>query len=190
MKDSNGTFSSELKELAKKNGLPVVYDLGSGSMLNTEDYMQAHEPTVQEALANGSDIVCFSGDKLLGGPQAGIILGKKPFIDRLRQHPLMRVIRIDKMVAMALSATLKHYLQKEAEERIPVWQMIAASLEEIESRAGSVVKKLKKAGITAGIIDGSSMVGGGSLPEQTLPTRLQARSPRYTYMAREPGQGT
>ena len=169
---------SELKALAKKHGLPVVYDLGSGAMLNTEDFMPAHEPMVQEALADGSDVVCFSGDKLLGGPQAGIILGKKSLVNRLRQHPLMRVIRIDKMVVVALAATLKHYLQKEAVEKIPVWQMMAISLEEIESRAKSVVKKLTRAGITASIIDGRSMVGGGSLPDQTLPTRLVAvRSP-------------
>ena len=169
----------ELKALAKKHGLSVVYDLGSGAMLNTENFMPAHEPMVQEALADGSDVVCFSGDKLLGGPQAGIILGKKSLVDRLRQHPLMRVIRIDKMVAVALAATLKHYLQKEAVEKIPVWQMMATSLEEIESRAESVVKKLTRAGITASIIDGSSMVGGGSLPDQTLPTRLVAVRPPY-----------
>ncbi len=169
----------ELKALGKKYKLPVVYDLGSGAMLNTEDFVLAHEPTVQEALADGSDVVCFSGDKLLGGPQAGIILGKKSYIDRLRQHPLMRVIRIDKMVAVSLAATLKHYLQKEAMEKIPVWQMISTSLEDIEHRAKSVVKELKEAGIKASIIDGSSMVGGGSLPEQTLPTRLIAIDPSY-----------
>ncbi len=170
---------SELKALGKKNDLPVVYDLGSGAMLNTEDFMSAHEPTVREALADGSDVVCFSGDKLLGGPQAGIILGKKSYVDRLRQHPLMRVIRIDKMAAAALAATLKHYLQKEAVQKIPVWQMIATSLEEIETRAKAVVKKLAEIGITTSIIDGSSMVGGGSLPDQTIPTRLVAIKPPY-----------
>jgi L-seryl-tRNA(Ser) seleniumtransferase len=169
----------ELKTLGKKHDLPVVYDLGSGAMLNTEEFMSAHEPTVREALADGSDVVCFSGDKLLGGPQAGIILGKKSYVDRLRQHPLMRVIRIDKMAAAALAATLKHYLQKEAVQKIPVWQMIAASPEEIETRAKAVVKKLAEIGITASIIDGSSMVGGGSLPDQTIPTRLVAIKPPY-----------
>ena len=176
---THSVSTSELKALGKKHDLPVIYDLGSGAMLNTEDFMSAHEPTVQEALADGSDVVCFSGDKLLGGPQAGIILGKKSCVGKLRSHPLMRVIRIDKMVAAALAVTLKHYLQKEAVEKIPVWQMIAASLEEIESRAESVVKKLAEVGIIAGIIDGSSMVGGGSLPDQTLPTRLVAIKPPY-----------
>lgn len=172
--------TSELKKLGIKHDLPVIYDLGSGAMLNTEDFLLAHEPTVQEALADGSDVVCFSGDKLLGGPQAGIILGKKSYIDKLRSHPLMRVIRIDKMVAAALAATLKHYLQKEAVEKIPIWQMISASLEEIESRAEAVVKKLADVGITAAIIDGGSMVGGGSLPDQTIPTRLVAIKPPYS----------
>ncbi len=171
---------SELKALGQEYNLPVVYDLGSGAMLNTEDYIAAHEPTVQEALANGSDIVCFSGDKLLGGPQSGIILGEKPSIDRMRKHPLMRVIRIDKMTAVALVATLKHYLQKEAVEKIPVWQMIATNLKDIESRAQFVVKKLGEAGIPASVIDGSSMVGGGSLPDQSLPTRLVAIKPQYS----------
>ncbi|UCE97247.1 MAG: L-seryl-tRNA(Sec) selenium transferase [Dehalococcoidia bacterium] len=170
----------ELKALGQKHNLPVVYDLGSGAMLNTEDYIEAHEPTVQEALVDGSDIVCFSGDKLLGGPQSGIILGDKPSIDKMRKHPLMRVIRIDKMTATALAATLKHYLQKEAVEKIPVWQMIAANLEEIESRAQFVVKKLGAAGIKASVINGKSMVGGGSLPDQSLPTRLVAIKPQYS----------
>jgi L-seryl-tRNA(Ser) seleniumtransferase len=170
---------SELKTLAKKHNLLVIYDLGSGSILNTEDFMSAHEPTVQEALSAGSDVVCFSGDKLLGGPQAGIILGKKTIIDKLRQHPLMRVIRIDKMGTIALAATLKHYLQKEAVEKIPVWQMIAANLKDIGHRAESIVKQLTRAGIKANTIDGSSMVGGGSLPDQTLPTRLVAINPSY-----------
>ncbi|MFH1662671.1 MAG: L-seryl-tRNA(Sec) selenium transferase [Chloroflexota bacterium] len=179
---THSVSTPKLKALGKKHDLPVVYDLGSGAMLNTEDFIQAHEPTVQEALADGSDVICFSGDKLLGGPQAGIILGKKSCVDRLRQHPLMRVIRIDKMVAVALAATAKHYLQKEAVEKIPVWQMIAASIEEIESRAEAVVKKLAEVGITAGIIDGSSMVGGGSLPDQTIPTKLIAVSPPYSVV--------
>ncbi len=171
--------NSEMKALGAKHDLPVVYDLGSGALLNTENFMLEHEPTVQEALADSVDVVCFSGDKLLGGPQAGIILGEKSCVDRLRKHPLMRVIRIDRMVAVALGATLRHYLQKEAVEEIPVWQMIAASLQELESRAKSVIKKLARAGIIASIQDGSSMVGGGSLPEQTLATKIVAVKSPY-----------
>ena len=176
---THSVSASELKALGVKHGLPVVYDLGSGALLNTESFMLEHEPTVQEALADGVDVVCFSGDKLLGGPQAGIILGKKSCIDRLHGHPLLRVIRIDKMVAVALGATLRHYLQKEAVEKVPVWQMIAASVQGLESRAKSVVKKLTKAGITASMQDGRSMVGGGSLPEQALATKIVAVKPLY-----------
>jgi len=173
------TGISELKPLALKNGLPLVYDIGSGALLNTEDFKLGHEPTVQEALADGADIICFSGDKLLGGPQAGIILGRKEYVDKLRRHPLMRVIRIDKLTAAALAATARHYLQKEATDKIPVWQMIAATIEGIETRAKLVVKKLVQAGLAAEIRDGSSMVGGGSLPEESLPTKLVAVKPPY-----------
>ena len=169
----------ELKMLGGKYGLPVVYDLGSGALLNTESFMLEHEPTVQEAIADGADLVCFSGDKLLGGPQSGIILGKKSYLDRLRRHSLMRVVRIDKMSAVALEATLRHYLKKEAVAKIPVWQMIACKVEELTLRAESVVKSLGQAGITALVRDGTSMVGGGSLPDQTLATKLVAIKPPY-----------
>ena len=173
------TGVSELKTLALKNSLPLVYDIGSGALLNTEDFGLGHEPTVQEALVDGADIACFSGDKLLGGPQAGIILGKKEYVDKLRHHPLMRVIRIDKLTVAALAATVRHYLQKEAVEKIPVWQMIAATIERIETRAKLIAKKLAQAGLAAEIRDGSSMVGGGSLPEESLPTKLVAVKPPY-----------
>lgn len=168
---------AQLKALGKKHNLPVVYDLGSGALLNTEDFGLEHEQTVQQALADKADIVCFSGDKLLGGPQAGIILGDKEYVDRLRKHPLMRVMRIDKMTAAALGATVKHYLQKEAVEEIPIWRMIALSLEEIGSRAKTVVDRLKEAGIKAEIGEGQSTVGGGSLPDQTLPTKIITLKP-------------
>jgi L-seryl-tRNA(Ser) seleniumtransferase len=170
---------AQLKALAERHNLPVVYDLGSGALLNTEDFGLEHELTVQQALADGADIVCFSGDKLLGGPQAGIILGRKEYVDQLRKHPLMRVIRIDKMTAVALGATIRHYLQKEAVVEIPIWKMITAGLDEIESRAKSVTASLKAAGITAEVVDGSSTVGGGSLPDQTLPTKVVAIRPPY-----------
>ncbi|GAI94064.1 unnamed protein product, partial [marine sediment metagenome] len=131
----------QLGELGVKYDLPVVYDLGSGALLNTEDFGLGHEPTVQEALAGGADLVCFSGDKLLGGPQAGIILGKKLHLDKLRGHPLLRVIRIDKMSSAALGATVKHYLAKEAAAEIPVWQMMAATIARLEARAQAIVKR-------------------------------------------------
>jgi len=176
---AHSVSTSELKSLGSKYSLPVVYDLGSGALLATEDFMLEHEPMVQDALADGADLVCFSGDKLLGGPQSGIILGKKSYLDKLRTHPLLRIVRIDKMVAVTLEATIKHYLKKEAVAKIPVWRMMAASIQELNSRAESVVKELTKAGIVAKIQDGSSMVGGGSLPEQTLATKLVAIKPLY-----------
>ena len=162
----------QLGALGVKYDLPVVYDLGSGALLNTEDFGLGHEPTVQEALAGGADLVCFSGDKLLGGPQAGIILGKKLHLDKLRGHPLLRVTRIDKMSSAALGATVKHYLVKEAAAEIPVWQMMAATIARLEARAQAIVKRLIQAGIKAEVRDGNSMVGGGSLPGQSLASKL------------------
>ncbi len=163
----------ELKELAKNFDLPLVYDLGSGAIADTKDYGMSHEPTVAEALASGADIVCISGDKLLGGPQCGIILGKKNIIDRLRKHPLLRAVRVDKYAAIALSATLLHYLKGEAGE-LPVYKMMGLPLESLGERCQSLVEKLAVAGVAAEVIDGQSLAGGGSLPDETLPTKLVA----------------
>jgi L-seryl-tRNA(Ser) seleniumtransferase len=167
---------AELAALGQKHNLPLVYDLGSGALLDTADYGLAHEPMVPEALASGVDVLCFSGDKLLGGPQAGIIVGKKKYIEPLLKHPLLRVIRLDKLSAVALEATLKLYLDK-AITRIPVWRMMGITSAELDRRAKCLVKKLDAAGIKAEVIDGRSMVGGGSLPAQDLPTRLVALKP-------------
>ncbi len=176
---SHSVATSELKALAASYDLPLVYDLGSGALLASEDFRLEHEPTVQEALADGADVVCFSGDKLLGGPQSGVILGKKPYLDRLRNHPLLRTVRIDKMTVWALEASLLHYLRKEAESEIPVWRMMGYGLQELEPRAEAIANKLTQAGIAAEVIEGTSMVGGGSLPDQTLPTKLVAIKPPY-----------
>ncbi len=162
----------ELAGLARKRGLPLVYDLGSGAMLDTADFGLEHEPTVEETLRDGADVVCFSGDKLLGGPQAGIIAGKRNLIQPLLNHPLMRVIRLDKLSAAALEATVKSYLDKTAVDDIPVWRMMAATYADLTLRAGAVVRKLKAVDIAAAVKEGKSMVGGGTLPEQSLPTAL------------------
>ena len=127
-------FTSEpgLAEIAAAGppaGRRVMDDLGSGALLDTARFGLAHEPMVQESLAAGADLVCFSGDKLLGGPQAGIILGKAELIARIKKHPLARAVRADKLCLAALSATLLHYLKDEAEREIPVWQMIARTAE-------------------------------------------------------------
>lgn len=151
---------------AHKAGLWFFDDLGSGALLDTSPYGLKHEPMVQESLAAGADLVCFSGDKLLGGPQAGIILGKKELIDRMKVHPLARAIRTDKMALAALTATLDHYIKGEAQNCVPVWKMISSDVSEIRERA----EKWQKAIERGEVIPSKSMVGGGSLPGETLPT--------------------
>jgi L-seryl-tRNA(Ser) seleniumtransferase len=159
----------ELTALGEKYGLPVLDDLGSGCFLDTEQFGLAHEPTVQESIAAGAGLACSSGDKLVGGPQAGIIVGKKELVDKLKKHPLARAVRIDKVRIAGLWATLLHYLRGEATEKIPAWRMISTPVGEIEKRAKIWVEAL---GTQAQVIDGESMTGGGSLPGSTLPTKL------------------
>ncbi len=164
----------ELTHLAHKRGLLVMNDLGSGCLLPSERYGLAHEPTPQESIAVGSDIVCFSGDKLLGGPQAGILVGKAEVLAHLAKHPLMRAIRIDKMTLAALEATLRHYERGQAETHIPVWRMITMPIEAIRQRATGWMAALHTHGIAARLQDGQSTIGGGSLPGETQPTTLLA----------------
>jgi L-seryl-tRNA(Ser) seleniumtransferase len=165
---------SELVALAAEHDLPVVDDLGSGTLLDTAQFGMTHEPTVQESVEAGAAVVCFSGDKLLGGPQAGIIVGQAKYVNPLKRHPLARALRADKLCLAGLQATLLPYTKDEAVEQIPIWRMIAASLEEIERRARRWRRALRRAGIVVEIVDGESTVGGGSLPGETLPTRLVA----------------
>jgi L-seryl-tRNA(Ser) seleniumtransferase len=122
-------------------------------------------------------VVCFSGDKLMGGPQAGIIVGKKTLITAMLKHPLLRVVRLDKLSAMMLEATVKLYLEGSAEQNVPVWQMMGLDADSIDERARLLADRLNEMGIHASVRDGRSMVGGGSLPEQSLPTRLVAVKP-------------
>jgi L-seryl-tRNA(Ser) seleniumtransferase len=164
----------QLVELGQAHGLPVMDDLGSGALLDTAEFGLAHEPTVQESLAAGAAVTCFSGDKLLGGPQAGIIVGPADTVDPLKRHPLARALRPDKLCLAGLQATLMHYLKDEALEEVPVWRMIAMPMAEIERRARAWQEQLRSAGGSAEVIDGRSTVGGGSLPGETLPTRLLA----------------
>jgi L-seryl-tRNA(Ser) seleniumtransferase len=156
----------ELVELGEKHNLPVLDDLGSGALFDTARFGLGHEPSVQESLQSGAAVIAFSGDKLLGGPQAGILVGQKRYIDELRQYPLARAVRPDKLCLAALSATLRHYLQGEAIEEIPVWRMIAAGEGEIKERATAWQRSLR----TGEVLADRSTVGGGSLPEETLPT--------------------
>jgi L-seryl-tRNA(Ser) seleniumtransferase len=165
---------TELAELARQDGILLLYDQGSGALLDTEPYGLEPEPTVLDGLAAGCDVVCFSGDKLLGGPQAGILCGRAALIDRIKRHPLARAVRADKMALAALSATLTHYLADQALTAIPVWRMIARPLTEIEAEAVAWANRLQAAGIAAQVMDGRSTVGGGSLPGTSLSTRLVA----------------
>jgi L-seryl-tRNA(Ser) seleniumtransferase len=163
-----------LAELAHQHGLLLLDDLGSGCLLASERFGLGHEPMPQESIAAGADVVCFSGDKLLGGPQAGILVGKASVLERIGRHPLMRAVRIDKMTLAALETTLRHYQREEAETHIPIWRMISASPARIASRARSWVSKLQNHGILARTQPGESTIGGGSLPGETLPTTLLA----------------
>ena len=160
----------DIVTVAHLAGIPFVDDLGSGTLLDTSDFGLGHEPMIQESLAAEVDLVCFSGDKLLGGPQAGIILGKSNLVNKLKKHPLARAIRADKLCLSALSATLLHYLKSEALTEIPVWSMISQPLDKIHERAKVLVESLGQ----GNIIEGKSTVGGGSLPGETLPTWLVA----------------
>lgn len=161
---------AEIVGVAHQADLPVVDDLGSGSLLDTDRFGLAHEPTIQESLAAGVDLVCFSGDKLLGGPQAGIILGRGDLIAKLKKHPLARAVRADKLCLAALTATLLHYLKNEAETEIPIWRMVSTGPEQLRQRAISWKEALGR----GEILEGDSTIGGGSLPGETLPTFLLA----------------
>jgi L-seryl-tRNA(Ser) seleniumtransferase len=160
----------DLADLARRAEVPFVDDLGSGTLLATEAYGLGHEPMVQESLEAGADLVSFSGDKLLGGPQAGVIVGREDLIARLKVHPLARAVRADKLCLAGLTATLQHYLKDEAVRKIPVWRMIATPLQDLEARAVRWSGELGQGEVTPG----ESTVGGGSLPGETLPTRLLA----------------
>lgn len=165
---------NELVDVAKQHGLLAIEDLGSGCLLDTTAFGLAHEPTVQEAIAQGADLVCFSGDKLLGAPQAGMVVGRADLIALLKTHPLARALRVDKTTIAGLQANLLHYLRGEATEKVPVWRMISLSVDKLQARADSWVERLRSWGVEAEVIPGLSTVGGGSLPGETLPTRLVA----------------
>ena len=160
-----------LAGLARERDVLLLDDVGSGSLLDVRAFGLAGEPRVQESVAAGADAVLFSGDKLLGGPQAGLIVGRAALLARLRRHPLMRALRPDKVTIAALGATLLHYVRGEAEREIPVWRMIAAQPADLEARARAWLARLAHAeGVQASVEPAASTVGGGSLPGETLPT--------------------
>ena len=166
------TESVDLEDLAKLAVRYNVYlfdDLGSGCLLDTTQFGLGYEPRVQDSVAAGASLAFFSGDKLLGGPQAGLIVGQRDLIEQLKRHPLARALRVDKITIGALNATLLHYIKGEAADKVPVWRMISMPLSEIEQRANGWAQSV---GTGAEVIDGKSTIGGGSLPEETLPTKL------------------
>ncbi|MFQ5577557.1 MAG: L-seryl-tRNA(Sec) selenium transferase [Anaerolineae bacterium] len=165
---------AELVDLGRQNGIPVMDDLGSGTLLDTAPFGLAHEPTIQESIAAGAALVTASGDKLLGGPQAGLIMGRADIVKTLKRHPLIRAVRVDKTTLAALQATLLAYLEDNALNEIPVWQMIAAEPGVLNRRAKTWRRAVAQLGLAAEVIDASSTVGGGSLPGQQLPTRALA----------------
>jgi L-seryl-tRNA(Ser) seleniumtransferase len=165
---------AEMATLAHERDLILIDDLGSGALLDTADYGLMHEPTVGESVSAGADIVCFSGDKLLGGPQAGLIVGRADLLAQVRHHPWARAVRMDKVALAGLQATLTHYLKDEATEQIPVWQMISRPAADIKRQARRWVREWRGAGLSAEVIEGLSTIGGGSLPGGTLPTWLAA----------------
>lgn len=171
----------DLVALAAARGLPVMEDLGSGCFVDLSAYGIEHEPTVQEAIQAGADVVTFSGDKLLGGPQAGIILGKKKFIDPIKKNPLNRALRIDKLTLAGLEATLKVYLDpSQVMKTLPALGMMTWPAEEVKKRAGRFRRKVGRElppGYQVTLREDSSQVGGGALPLQALPTWVVAIRP-------------
>jgi len=169
------TERPELKDLAllaRRRGIPLVKDAGSGYLHQISHPAMRNEPSVEEALASGADLVCFSGDKVMGGPQAGIIVGRQDLISRIRRNPLVRVCRVDKLTFGILEWTLTEYEKGTYLETLPVYRMLLQSQEEVRARAESLAVRLRPLGFEVGLSDGVSLIGGGSAPEETIPTAL------------------
>ena len=164
----------DLSALARESGVPLVHDVGSGCLVDTRDFGLSFEPRPQDSIAASADLVAFSGDKLLGGPQAGVIAGRADLVSKLRRHPLARVARLDKIAMAALTATLLHYLKEEHLEKVPVWRMLSMSPEAIRSRAEAWRDVVGGSEVVAS----TSTIGGGSLPGDTLPTFVLKVRPR------------
>jgi L-seryl-tRNA(Ser) seleniumtransferase len=163
----------ELVKLARERNLPLMEDLGSGSLLDLRSIGVNGEPSVLDSLRHGVDVVTYSGDKLLGGPQAGILSGRSDLIARMRANSLFRALRVDKLTYAALEATLLAYV-KEDHNAIPALRMMRVPKEEIGKRAEAIAQKIRSAKLSAEVVDGESVIGGGAAPSAVLPTRLLA----------------
>ncbi len=156
----------ELVPIAKRSGCVVAHDLGSGALLDTARFGLAQEPLIQESIAADADITMASGDKLLGGPQAGIIAGRTDVIEQIERHPLARALRADKSCLAGTAATLRHYVRGDAEQAIPVWRMISATPTQMNDRGAAIRQQLAVAGVEVNMVNSQSTIGGGSLPGQ------------------------
>ncbi len=168
------TTAAEMVALAKGKDVLVIDDLGSGCLLQTEAFGLAHEPTVQESLTAGVDLALFSGDKLLGGPQCGVIAGRADLVDQLRSHPLARALRVDKLTIAALNATLASYAAGTAQDEVPIWAMLGTHADRVRRRAR---RWARAAGAAGAVTASETMIGGGSLPGQSVPTWCAAIRP-------------
>ena len=176
----------ELMPIAKEHGIPVIEDLGSGVLIDLSKYGLTYEPTAQESVAKGADVVCFSGDKLFGGPQAGIIVGKKKYIDMMKKNQLTRALRIDKFTAATLELVLQEYLSEEqAVQHIPVLRMITEPLDEVARRARSLARTIRSTDLPAkvDVVSCESQIGGGSLPMERIPSMAVAIHPKHESVA-------
>ena len=168
--------AAEIADIAHTHGVPLINDLGSGCLLDTVQFGLAAEPTVRDTLEReNSDVAMFSGDKLLGGPQAGVAVGRKDLIDKMKSHPLARAVRIDKLDLAALTATLQSYARGAALAEVPVWRMISADVAALDERALRWLEEIGGDGLR--VVEAETAVGGGSLPGGTLPTRALAIEP-------------
>jgi L-seryl-tRNA(Ser) seleniumtransferase len=171
----------ELSNLGKKHNIPVIEDLGSGVFVDLSKYGLSYEPTVLDSLNQGADVVTFSGDKILGGPQAGIIVGKKEYIEKMKKNQLTRALRVDKITIAALEATLRLYLDEDrAIKEIPSLRMLTYKIEELEVKANNLYNMIidLNLDININIEDGLSQVGGGSMPLETIKTKVISITPK------------
>jgi L-seryl-tRNA(Ser) seleniumtransferase len=170
--------ASALSELARRAGIPTLEDLGSGALVDLAQFGLPHERTVREAVADGIDLVAFSGDKLLGGPQAGIVAGTSAAINRLRTNPLLRALRVDKATIAALAATLRLYLDDAWKTQVPFYRMLATSIEELQARAAVLSARVGRAPLSAQAERTIAFTGGGALPLSPIPSVALALTPR------------
>jgi L-seryl-tRNA(Ser) seleniumtransferase len=166
---------SELVRLARRRNIPLMEDLGSGALVDLHSFGVKGEPTVMDSLAAGVDVVTYSGDKLLGGPQAGMLSGRREHIARMRSNSLFRALRVDKLTYAVLEASLLAYVKRQ-HDSIPTLRMMRASKDELRSRAEAVLERVRSAAIRADLMEGESVIGGGAAPSATLPTVLVSLS--------------